>query len=85
MQRIPLNSRSLRSVGYHAGNALLELEFHDGAVYQYFGVPAESYQSLLRATSHGGYFNAHIRHHFAFAKLPPTSSPVAEFWQQIHH
>ncbi|MCX6638854.1 MAG: KTSC domain-containing protein, partial [Acidobacteria bacterium] len=52
--------------------ALLELEFSGGAVYGYFGVPAQVYQELLRAESKGRYSNYHIRNRFAYAKIHPA-------------
>jgi KTSC domain len=69
MPRISLNSRSLRTAGYLDTDALLEVEFRSGDVYQFFDVPAESYQALLQAESHGKYFNSHIRNRFAFVKI----------------
>ena len=70
MPRTELSSTSLHAVAYWDRRALLELEFRGGAVYRYFGVPAETYQDLLRAESKGAYFNHHIRNRFAYAKMP---------------
>jgi len=39
----------------------LEIEFTNGAAYQYFGVPAEVYRELMAAESHGRYFHQHVR------------------------
>ncbi|SPF47499.1 conserved hypothetical protein [Candidatus Sulfopaludibacter sp. SbA4] len=79
MQRLDLHSTSLRTVAYQDQRALLELEFRSGAVYRYFGVPAESYQALLRSESKGGYFNSHIRNRFAYAKIYPAGqTPVRD-------
>jgi|GraSoiStandDraft_43_1057313.scaffolds.fasta_scaffold663663_2 hypothetical protein len=64
-----LNSTSLKAAAYL--EALLELEFTSGAIYRYFGVPAETYGALLRAQSKGTYFNQHIRNRFAYAKIRP--------------
>lgn len=72
---VQLNSTSLRTAGYQEFSAVLELEFHSGAVYHYFGVPSESYQALLQAESQGAYFNSHIRNRFAFAKIYPPRPP----------
>jgi hypothetical protein len=61
MQRTPVSSSNLRSVGYDATSQTLEIEFHSGGIYQYFGVPANIYQGLMAAGSHGKYFHAHIK------------------------
>lgn len=76
MSRTGLNSTSLAAAGYLDRQALLELEFRSGAVYRYFGVPAETYEALLRAQSKGGYFNRYIRNRFAYAKIPPDQPPT---------
>ena len=48
---------------------VLELLGASGAVYHYFGIPAPTFEELLRAESKGGYFNSHIRNRFAYAKV----------------
>ena len=69
---LTVQSSLLASVAYDHGRAILQLEFDGGAVYQYFGVPVQSYQELLQAASHGAYFNRHIRSLFRFVLLPPA-------------
>jgi len=49
------------SVGYDAATSTLEVEFKHGAVYQYFGVPAAEHAALVRASSVGGYLDAHMK------------------------
>ena len=61
MQRIEVESTTLRSVGYESAERILELEFTSGAVYQYFAVPESVWQGLLKAESKGKYFNREIR------------------------
>ena len=67
MNATNVESTTLARVAYDAGHQLLQLEFRDRAVYQYFGVPAEVYEALLCAPSKGGYFNRFIRGQFAYA------------------
>ena len=67
-----VQSSLLASVAYDPQRAILQLEFGDRTVYQYFGVPVQSYQELLQAASHGAYFNRHIRSLFPFVLLPPA-------------
>jgi len=40
---------------------ILELEFQNGGVYQYFEVPEVAYAELMSASSKGRYFNQNIR------------------------
>jgi len=61
LQRIPVLSSSLRSVGYVEIEGVLEAEFHDGAVYRYSAVPPAVWTQLLGAASKGAFFNLHVR------------------------
>ncbi|WP_121056627.1 KTSC domain-containing protein [Microbacterium telephonicum] len=60
MRRHPVTSSVLRSVGYDAATALLEIEFTSGDVYRYFAVPPSVHRALMDADSPGAYFNRHI-------------------------
>lgn len=72
MQSTDWNSTLLQAAAYQNQTAFLELEFRGGAVYRYFGVPAPTYEGLLRAESKGRYFNAHIRNRFVHTKIHPN-------------
>jgi hypothetical protein len=61
MNRKSVSSSNLASIGYETTTLTLEIEFHNGAVYQYYNVPPELFEGLLNATSHGRYFDAHIK------------------------
>jgi len=61
VQREPVASEVLRSVGYDPDRNILELEFTGGEVYRYFDVPPELHVGLMTAVSHGAFFAAHIR------------------------
>ncbi len=61
MDRIHVQSSHLSSVGYDVANSILEVEFLDGSVYQYFNVPEHLFQGLINAGSKGSYFNENIK------------------------
>lgn len=61
MRRTPVTSSTLESVGYDSTNRVLEIEFKDGSIYQYYGVPEPVYLGLLSASSHGQYFDQEIK------------------------
>ena len=69
MYRTPVDSSNLQSVGYEPNSLTLEIEFKDGSVYQYFDVPETEWQGLMQASSHGEYFNAHIKFSYRYTKL----------------
>ena len=74
MERQPVESSSLRSVGYDAQRRELEIEFHDGTVYLYGNVPEDVCAALLQAESKGGYFNAEIREQYVYHKVEGRES-----------
>jgi len=61
VHRESVASSSIASVGYDAGERTLEIEFHNGRIYQFFGVPPEIAAALRAAPSHGAYFNKYLR------------------------
>ena len=69
MPRLDLNSTSLTAITYQDPCAVLELEFRSGAVYHYFGIPAQTFEEWMRAESKGRYFNSRIRNCVAYAKV----------------
>lgn len=64
-----VNSTLLASVTYDAGESILQLEFCDGAIYRYFGIPSTIHNGLLAADSKGSYFNRQIRRCFRYTRL----------------
>jgi hypothetical protein len=74
MQRAFVESTTLRSAGHDAQSAVLELQFCNGAVYQYWLVPPRVYRDLLRAYSKGVYFNQNIRGRFPYQRIQDPST-----------
>ena len=58
----------------------MEIAFHNGSIYRYFGVPPHVHQALLGASSKGRYFNASIRSSFRFERIRrlPSHGPVSD-------
>lgn len=69
MIRQPVASSDLRTVGYDAARQILEVEFHSGGIYQYFGVPSSVYSGLLQAGSKGRYLHAFIKGRYTYQKV----------------
>lgn len=61
MDRNSVSSSNLASVGYDETQNILEVEFLDGSVYQYFGVPPHIYEGLMSASSHGTFLSQYIK------------------------
>jgi hypothetical protein len=69
MERQPVQSSNLLSVGYDKNTNILEIEFRSGSIYQYFNVPESMYVELLNAASKGTYFHNHIRGHYMYKRI----------------
>jgi len=64
MNRTPVSSSNLASIGYDAESLILEVEFNNGRVYQYFEVPQGIYDELMSSSSKGSYMNSVIKKQF---------------------
>ena len=69
MNRIPVESSNLRSVGYDSATRILEIEFHGSGIYQYSGVPEYEYNGLMNASSKGSYFAQNIKNKYSYRKV----------------
>lgn len=69
MQRRPVNSSNIASVGFDPDRNVLEIEFKSGGIYQYLDVPQIVFNNLERASSVGRYFSEHIRDQYRTIKI----------------
>ena len=60
MERVPVDSSTLVSVGYEPSTKILEVEFRSGC-YQYFGVPAHIHEGLMCASSKGSFLDRNVK------------------------
>ena len=69
MERQPVSSSNLVSVGYEPASETLEIEFKNGHIYQYYNVPQIMFDQLIQAPSVGTFFNANIRNAYACSRM----------------
>lgn len=70
MNRDPLASKSIASLGYDAEAEILEIEFREnGYVYQYLAFPQGEYDRLITSRSVGQYFNKYVRDQYPCARV----------------
>ena len=69
MEREKVISSNIAAVGYLDDSNSLEVEFTNGSVYRYSGVPDQVYRDLLKANSIGKFFNINIKNKFSFEKV----------------
>ncbi len=73
IQRRPVQSTVIASVGYEAKGRILELEFQSGAIYRYIDVTEDIFRRLLAAESKGQFFGANIRNKFRSELVKPRA------------
>jgi len=61
MDRTPVQSSNLASVGYEPETSTLEVQFLNGGIYQYYGIPCDIFEGLMAAGSKGSFFQQNIR------------------------
>ena len=61
MERVPVQSSNIASIGYDRDSSTLEVEFLNGLVYQYFAVPEEVFDGLMHAPSKGSFLDQYVK------------------------
>lgn len=65
MDRDPVDSSAIVSIGYDQSSSIVEIEFRsNGQVWQYYDVPEITYNEVRAAGSLGKAFNEVIKNHF---------------------
>jgi len=69
MDRTPVDSSNIDSIGYESVTQKLEIGFSNGEVYQYSDVPEDVYANLMSAESKGRYFYIHIKDIYSYTRI----------------
>lgn len=69
MERLPVKSSNLKSIGYDESSSLLEVEFKDASIYHYFAVPINIFRGLMSANSKGSYLQDHVKDRYTYRKI----------------
>lgn len=69
MERKPVTSSNIASIGYDENTSTLEIEFLNNTIYQYFDVPQQVYQGLMQADSHGQFLAQNIKGVYRYSKV----------------
>ncbi len=68
MERYPVESSNVAAVGYDVDEAVLEVTFHSGGVYRYYGVQESVFQRFLHASSKGKFFHQNIKGKYSWTQ-----------------
>lgn len=69
MNRTPVASSQVSSIGYDPKSETLEVEFNQGAVYQYSGVPERVFAELMASPSKGQFLNRNVKDLYPFERV----------------
>ncbi len=69
MDRIPVSSTNVASIGYDVDTQVLEVEFVNGGVYQYMNVPQEAFDEFQSASSKGTYLAQNIKNRYPYTRV----------------
>lgn len=58
---LPVSSSMANTIAYDPQEQILQLEFHNGAIYQYSGVEEDTWEDLQAADSIGSFYNHNIK------------------------
>jgi len=69
MERAPVTSSNIASIGYEEACEILEIEFRSGSVYRYYNVPKAIFDTLMTAGSKGKFFHMYIKPAYPYEKV----------------
>lgn len=69
MNRDPVASSNIASIGYDPASETLEIEFTNGSIYQYFNIPAGLSEQLMNAPSKGQFLNLYIKASYPYSRV----------------
>ena len=69
MQRYSVASSNIAAVGYDPATETLEVEFLSGSVYQYYNVPQNMYDQLMKEGSKGRFLNIYIKSAYPYSRV----------------
>ncbi|MDZ8236174.1 MAG: KTSC domain-containing protein [Nostoc sp. ChiQUE01a] len=66
---LPVSSSMAAAVGYDRDEQILQVEFQNGAIYQYLGVDEDTWEDLHASDSIGSFFNQEIKGRYECDRL----------------
>lgn len=69
MDKYNVASSNVRTVGYNEPAETLEVEFLNGRVYQYYGVPKHMHGRFMAAQSKGQFLNTYIKNQYPYSRV----------------
>ncbi len=61
---LPINSSIAEAIGYDEEEQILQIEFNNGSVYQYYDVESETWEYFQKSPSKGLFYNSEIKGYY---------------------
>jgi hypothetical protein len=74
IRRHHVKSSAVRSMGYDEEDWVLQVEYVNGDVYNYFRVPPQEHRAFVDAPSKGTHVNREIKPYYEFEKLETAAA-----------
>lgn len=68
MERKKVRSLRIIAIGYDLETSVLEVQFFNQGIYQFYGVPEDLYQKLMRARSKGQFVDTSIKNQYVCSR-----------------
>lgn len=68
IDRTPVSSSNVSSVGYDKNTKTMAVEYSDGTVYHYHDVDPDTHQALISAKSIGKHIHQNIKGQYKYSK-----------------
>lgn len=65
----PVSSSNIAAVGYDAANQMVFVQFLNGSIYAYKGVPEHEFEGLKTASSVGSYLNRNYKNIYPYERV----------------
>jgi len=69
MERKSIESSMINSIGFDPSSSTLEIEFSNGAVWQYFDFPESEWYEFENSESQGKFFNREIKDQYTESQV----------------
>ena len=69
MEKYSVASSNVASIGYDEQYQTLEVEFLNGSIYQYYNVPANISDQLMKEPSKGRFLYTYIQNAYPFSRV----------------
>jgi hypothetical protein len=69
MEMTSVQSSQVESIGYDAATKTMAVQFHNGGLYRYDGVPPDVYEAALKAQSVGKFLAQSIKKQYRHHKV----------------